>query len=256
MNKSITQTWRNLRRYKAHWLYLLCMIGAIALAYSTAANAQDTPSPTPGFVSLGDGGRYERDALPRSPGWQGLFCDKKGCELRRARVRIALAEEENVLGELEPSEELLIDDSPLAVFNALNLATGPVTTHYQPDENHPTTQHRSLHKLGYWKLPGSDSLKLSWVKLADGSFRYHLGDGTTKQFLFRTDAEGHYGEDTTPIVHWVGDLDSDGRIDFIVSLPGSSCGYDYRLYMSSQAREGQLVGKAAHFTGSMPACGC
>ncbi|MFT3735158.1 MAG: hypothetical protein QM776_09055 [Rhodocyclaceae bacterium] len=255
MNKSITQTWRNLRRYKAHWLYLLCMIAAIVLAYSSAANAQDTPA-APGFVSLGGGDSYARDALPRGTGWQGLFCDKKGCELRRSRVRVVLSEEENVLGELEPSEELLVDDEPLAVFNGLNLTAGPVTTYYQPDENHPTTQHRSLHKLGYWKLPGNDPLKLSWVKLADGSFRYHLGDGATKQFLFRTESEGHYGDDTTPIVHWVGDLDDDGKTDFIVSLQGIDCGYDYRLYLSSQTREGQLVRKAAHFSGSRPACGC
>ncbi len=95
------------------------------------------------------------------------------------------------------------------------------------------------------------------MRLPDqGGFRYHLGDGTTRQFLFATAFEGHYGGDTTPRVQWVGDLDGDGRADLLISLPDDNCGFDDRLYLSSVARPGQLMGLAARFAGRYPACGC
>ena len=53
-----------------------------------------------------------------------------------------------------------------------------------------------------------------------------------------------------------GDLDGDGRADLLLSLPDDDCGFDDRLYLSSMAGPGQLVGLAARFAGRHPACGC
>lgn len=121
-----------------------------------------------------------------------------------------------------------------------------------------SSHYQKLQKLGRWQMPwGKLPLTLFWVKLPEsGGFRYHLSDGKVKQFLFATEIEGHYGGETTPFVHWVGDLDGDGMIDFLLSIPDDNCGFDDRLYLSSKAGEGKLIRKAAQTFGRQPACGC
>ena len=84
----------------------------------------------------------------------------------------------------------------------------------------------------------------------------HLSDGKTKQFLFATSLQSHYGGGTTPYVHWVGDLDRDGKADFLLDLPDDNCGYDDRLYLSSLATGTAFVAKAAQLSGREAACGC
>ncbi|MBC7617572.1 MAG: hypothetical protein H7293_01025 [Candidatus Saccharibacteria bacterium] len=51
---------------------------------------------------------------------------------------------------------------------------------------------------------------------------------------------------------WAGDLDGDGKLDFVLSRDGSD---HLVLYLSSQAKEGELVGEAGSFQYSNPAQG-
>jgi hypothetical protein len=113
-------------------------------------------------------------------------------------------------------------------------------------------------QTGRWNMPwGTAPLTLSRVKLPqNGGFRYHMTNGTNQQFMFRTEFESHYGGDTSPLIHWVGDIDGDGKIDLLLSLPDDNCGFDYRLYLSSVAMKGTLLGKAAQLSGRQAACGC
>lgn len=94
------------------------------------------------------------------------------------------------------------------------------------------------------------------MKTPEGNRRYHLSAARKKQFLFQVETEGHYGGDTTPVVHWAGDLDGDGLVDLLIDLPGDNCGFDERLYLSKDAWPGKLVRKAAQVTGREAACGC
>jgi hypothetical protein len=96
-------------------------------------------------------------------------------------------------------------------------------------------------------------------------YRYHLGDGATRQFIFSSfgDKEAAKGGSLTPFIHWAGDLDKDGKLDLLVEIPygmddgaDARCQVAYRLYLSSQAADGEVLHKAAQTSGLRPACGC
>lgn len=203
--------------------------------------------------------QFSQGTLPRDDNWLGLFCAAQDCELRAAAVSITDGTAKDITDSDEGLEVVGVEGDALALFHGVPLAPARVTTWYRaPDEPYRSRQYTSLLKLGHWAVPGgAQPLSLSWVKLPDGAgFHYFLGDGSRKQFLFSTPAEGHYGGDLTPIVHWVGDLDGDGKPDLLLSLPDDNCGYDQRLYLSSQAVNGELVHRAAVLSGYEAACGC
>ncbi|MCE1183236.1 MAG: hypothetical protein LWW81_13200 [Rhodocyclales bacterium] len=89
-------------------------------------------------------------------------------------------------------------------------------------------------------------------------YEYNLSDGVGRQRLFEDGLETNQGgEQPSPLIRWVGDLDGDGKIDFLMSLPGEGgCGFDERLYLSSAAVHKDFVFEAAHFSGQIPSCGC
>jgi hypothetical protein len=58
-------------------------------------------------------------------------------------------------------------------------------------------------------------------------------------------------------------MDGDGKTDLLVEIPYSmddgddaQCEVAYRLYLSSQAAEGEVLHKAAQTAGTQPACRC
>ncbi len=232
------------------WLWGLTFAG-----YAVAAPAQQGGP----LVVIGHAPQLARGTLPRDGAWSGLYCVAQDCELRPATVSITESSARNALDEDEALDVLGVEGDPLALFHDVPLKPGKVATWYEASENpEGSRQYTSLKRLGRWQMPGGEQrLSLSWVKLPDeGGYRYFVGDGKQKQFLFETAVEGHYGGDKTPIVHWVGDLDGDGKTDFLLSLPDDNCGYDQRLYLSSQAVTGELVHRAALLSGSEAACGC
>lgn len=202
-------------------------------------------------------GAYAPGSLPQGGDWLALHCGPASCELRPASLQLSRKTVLHLDEFRVPLEIPRVKGSPLALLHGLALSPGPVTRWHggERDADRATAQ---LRRLGRWTVPGdAQQLALSWVRLPDqGGFRYHLGDSTTRQFLFATAFEGHYGGDTTPRVQWVGDLDGDGRADLLISLPDDNCGFDNRLYLSSAAGPGLLVGLAARFAGRYPACGC
>ncbi|MCX9156754.1 hypothetical protein OPU71_11520 [Niveibacterium sp. 24ML] len=235
----------------------LSLLG-IALALASApALPQASDNKLPRLV-IETGRQYAQRSFPRAATWQGFYCDKAGCTLKPAQLRIETGTARNVLDEDEALDVLATDGAPLALFPDMALNAGKVVSWYwasgDPAESLPEPR---LSKLGKWVMPWSTRpLTLSWVKTPEGYKRYHLSDGTTKQFLFSTAPEGHYGGDTTPIIHWAGDLDGDGMLDLLLSIPDDNCGFDERLYLSSGAGEGKLLRKAAQSVGREAACGC
>lgn len=231
----------------------------LAIAALTASSAFASAEPGKPIVIIGHGGNYARGTLPRDDSWYGLYCNGSGCETGNANVRITSSTAKNVLGEDEPIDVLKTDGKPLALFHGVPLNPGKVATWFKSEGLVYDSGHYSrLRKLDRWQMPwGATPLTISRVKLPGyEGYRYHIGDGVTKQFMFRLYPEGHYGGDTTPYIHWVGDLDGDGKIDLLLSLPDDNCGFDVRLYLSSQAGEGEFVRKAAQLAGREPACGC
>lgn len=237
---------------KAYILIGVVLLTLIVIAYSSVADA----APATPIVAAGSGDTYARGSLPRSGPWLGLYCTDDDCELRTTRVSVASSEHENVLGEFEETEELAVLDNPVALFHGLPLKTGPVTTWRGIEPSGRAFGGTTT--MGRWTVPGSaTSYEFSWSERPDGEgFRYYIGRGSTQQMLLDTAAETHDGEDISPIVNWVGDMDGDGKLDMMISIAGEGCGFDFRLYLSSLAKKGEFVGQAARFSGGTPACGC
>lgn len=228
-------------------------LAALLLTAAGVAGAADTA------VIIDSGKQFMPHSIPRNAEWLGLFCQKLDCELRPIKVDVDAGTAKNVLDQNEDLDSVSYEGKPRAVFANLPLRPGKrVTWHVMDDEQYfGSPQYEKLRKLGKWNLPwGAQPLTLSWVKTAEGRKRYHLTDGSTKQFMFAVDALGHYEGDTTPVVYWAGDLDGDGKIDLLLAIPDDNCAYDERLYLSSGAPEGTLLRKAAHTAGNQPACGC
>lgn len=230
-------------------VFCVSIIANTSNAYAEAAKAP--------IILIGDGGAYNRDSLPRNGKWLGLFCENAKCKLSEAFVLVGSSTAWGVLGE-EDTDIFHAHEDPIAIFTGIDIPEREVQTWFLGEDDDSDSSYKALKALGSWKMPwGAKPLKISWVKLPDNEgFRYHIGDESSKQFLFRTDSESHYGGDTTPHFNWVGDMDGDNKIDFILSLPDDNCGFDIRLYLSSLATSPDFIKKAAQHAGSVPACGC
>jgi len=236
-----------------------CLASLATLATSVFA----APPATSGIVVIHPRKNFPRGMLPETPGWQVLACASNRCELRPADMVVKAGTAVNVLDEEEPvtlMEPPAVDGAtPVAWFHGMTLPSGAVTTWHvvgQPETAFASRQLRTLLRTGLWTIPGPADAKLSWVKTPEGNRRYHLSAAGKKQFLLQVETEGHYGGDTTPVVHWAGDLDGDGLVDLLIDLLDDNCGFDERLYLSKDAGPGKLVRKAAQVVGREAACGC
>ncbi|SFG85638.1 hypothetical protein SAMN05518865_12087 [Duganella sp. CF458] len=228
-------------------------LATLLLTAAGVAGAADTA------VIIDSSRQFMPNSMPRNAAWLGLFCQKLECELLPAEVDISIDTAKDILEQDEELDRVTVQGKPLAVFANVPLKPGKVVTwHAMNDAQYfGSPQFEKLRKLGKWSMPwGTQPMALSWVKTAEERKRYHLSDGTSKQFLFAVNASGEYGGDTTPVVYWAGDLDGDGKLDLLMGIPDESCAYDERLYLSSGAAEGILLRKAAHTQGSQAACGC
>jgi hypothetical protein len=235
-----------------HFKFLLvCSLVSAASSGLT----QETTTATP-LLAVNMGRQFGEGTFPRTAKWQRLVCKELNCQIKEASVRVSTSSAKNVLDEDELLDVLAVQEAAIAVFPNGQFNRGNIPTWYLASDT-DARQHSRLKKLGKWHMPwGARPLALSWVRTPDGWLRYHVSDGLTKQFLFRTEAEGHYGGDTTPTIHWVGDLDGDGKLDVLLSIPDDNCGFDERLYLSSNAGDGKLLRKAAQLAGTEAACGC
>lgn len=232
----------------------LCMFLFCCAAH---AEPQESP-PSVEKLVIASTRNFDEGTFPRDKNWQGLYCKMLDCEIIDTKVMVTTSSAKNVLDEDESLDVLSVNGEPLALFPLALFKLGKVTTWYRAmDSSYESGQYLKLKKLGKWQMPwGAQPLTISWVKTPEGLKRYHISDGVTKQFMFMLDSEGHYGGDTIPVIHWVGDLDGDGKIDILLSIPDDNCGFDERLYLSSNAGNGKLLYKAAQLKGREAACGC
>lgn len=239
--------------------HVCCWLLSFMALNSASANAEPSLPP----IVIGGNGVYERGSLSRQKEqWFGLFCSSQNCWMSEAKLSIGPSTEEGA-GGIENTEVVYVAGNPLFLLNRIAFNIGEVTTWFRESGESPEMEppYKALKKHGTFEINfGKRKMTLSWVKVDAGQqgikYRYHISDGTRKQFLFSTDAYSHFDTDTsTPHIHWVGDLDRDGVLDFVLSLH-SDCSYDARLYLSSTAKSDELVHKSAQFIRGIPACGC
>lgn len=236
------------------FLYL-CTVALIV--FPIAANSNKRMELKPMLV-IDSARQFDTNKFPRKAKWLGLYCKNLECEIKSTKVIVTTASTTHIDDAIVHYDSVSTKGEPVAIFSNSQLSAGKVDAWYVPKEpSFDSAQVRILLKTGKWVLPwGKRPLTLSWVVTPDGWKRYHVSDGNTKQFLLSTSVGSHYGSDNTPIIQWAGDLDGDGRLDILLSIPDDNCGYDERLYLSSNAGDGALLRKSLQLTGSQVACGC
>lgn len=244
---------------------------AIAEAPTTAAVLINHSHHLPQASSSGSRfHNFPRDTIPRALPWLGLFCGKSGCEVREAVVTVMSGTVANCNGEEEYAETIHASGNPVAVVAGIKLPLGKVSTAQLATKEASESAHfKRLRRLGQWQVQlKGKPLIFSWVRMRlpkspdEYMYRYHLGDGATKQFVFSSNGtEADIGGAVTPFVHWAGDMDGDGKVDLLMEIPShiaeeDSCAASYRLYLSSRATGAEILHRAAQTTGRKPGCGC
>ena len=235
-----------------HWLCTLFCAWIIGVAHAQTPGDPELP-----LLVLHTARQFGEGVLPRQVPWQGLYCKGLTCVIRSASVRISTDKALNVLDEYERFDKLSTAGDPVSLFPASRLRPGPVKTWYRPPESGDEDGSGQLRSQGTWHMPwGARPLKISRVKESENTVRYEISDGVATQPLFRAALEGSNGEDWTPIIHWVGDLDRDGKSDLLIIIHPDVCMFDERLYLSSKTAEGDVLRLAARLESGEVPCGC
>jgi hypothetical protein len=185
--------------------------------------------------------------------WLGLYLTDNGSELRASTIKIKLVNDPIVdEDELSATGKSVSVDQPMEplflVKNAPGLRLGPVTTIFyaKPDEFFSLSEHSAMSlKLGMQ----SYQLKLVGSGLGADSIlprdpQLLLTDGVTTQVLCSLEGEN---SDIDWSLRWAGDLDGDGKMDLYADLNPHYNAIGRVLFLSSQAKPGQLVAKVAEF---------
>ncbi|HUS09668.1 MAG TPA: hypothetical protein VMZ30_04305 [Pyrinomonadaceae bacterium] len=140
---------------------------------------------------------------------------------------------------------------PLFLIKGLkNVSAGPVTTVFDEGGSASILDQAStitlkLAESSYiLKVAGSeDTAKCPYESLPRNA-RLVLVNGEFKQVLYSLQ---DCGSDPSWSLVWAGDLDRDGKLDLYVNVTQHYNSSERKLFLSSQASEGQLVKEAAEF---------
>jgi len=188
---------------------------------------------------IGDG--FYSDEVPFSStgSWLGLYVNGEQAELREAAIDWTTTREDDyVEHQLDVSPvgpELLFGDvARLSPGSAVSISQYTVSLLWDDPE-------LALDVAGVrWvvRLTSTDELG------CDG--RVALSDGSRSQVLYDVRQDDAWACDEPRFeINWAGDLDRDGRPDFVATFSPKYSVYPRRLYLSSASASGALVGQVA-----------
>jgi hypothetical protein len=217
------------------------LVLACAASSNAALAAEPPPEPEPGFAILqdGDGVVYHGDEAPLrpGPGWLALDVVDGRWHLRPATLRGERAMDD-VVGE-NTGVRLHADPPGASLYLRLpDLVAGKVDTpdmkfRGSPREMAESTALPLAFKGRTWRL----DVRKGELFVSDGaSSPMSLGRVVDPEDI-----------DVGTALRWAGDLDRDGRLDFIFESTGKNSG-TVCVWLSRLAKPGEPVGKAACWT--------
>lgn len=195
------------------------------------------------------------------PDWWGIFPEGDGFTLQSAPVTITFAHDE-VFGEVDQATGKLVkvpqEAEPVLLVRGIKaLKEGRLAPLYHQPQNKYLFPSETL-----WLhiKDGESKSGLSVVALGTteengntpepfvNNYKLKLYSGsrpvTKSQVLY--EAERVY-EDARPTIVWAGDIDRDGKVDLLLNLSDHYNVSHLALFLTSAAKEGELVGKVAEW---------
>ncbi len=216
-------------------------------------------------------GEWHGQTITAQPGddWWGIFPEGDGVTLQRAPVTITSVHDPMMDREGETTGKKVTigqESTPLLLIHGLKEpAEGPILSATLEPPDWPSEQSTRLRQNAFL-FPGqthrltlpTDKIRLTAVGTAheDPEFHYVYLDNyqikmyrgeekeTISQALTTIPRMGDLGE---PYLIWAGDIDRDGKIDLIYDLTDHYIKTHLALFLSSAAKEGELVGLVAEW---------
>ncbi|MES1244805.1 MAG: hypothetical protein ABUT39_24570 [Acidobacteriota bacterium] len=211
---------------------LLFLVTPLALALLLAA------APVGGEI-LVTGAFHGEEVTARSgETWLCLMATKTGDELKTCTIDVKAAHD--VIAGDDSGKEVTVrggGEPILMVRNIAGLKPGPVRTFFlgmaalRPEN----TLHLGSEEGELWLAEEKEGYSIAFSKGPNG-FK-------APQIL-RADT---YDSDGPPTLHWAGDLDRDGKLDLVIDITNHYNLSRMALFLSSLAKEGELVGLAGFF---------
>lgn len=241
---------------------VMLAMGVLSGGVSTGAASGPGPSAAPTTMSLLTTGQFHDDEVTARSGevWLGLFpTGNDGYELRRTTLKVKTVFDSVLDADEGPfsGKEVAVVDARAPLFllkTGGRLRPRAVPTAFVGDEEHPaadmylgTQSHVRLALQGAeYRLTVHDDDAREGQPPSPGlpqraTLRLHIG--AISQPLFSMTSH----DEATWKLLWAGDLDGDGKLDLLLNLSTHYNVSTRRLFLSSGAKKGQMVGEVAVF---------
>tara|TARA_R110001592_G_scaffold57560_6_gene174909 strand:+ start:493 stop:1227 length:735 start_codon:yes stop_codon:yes gene_type:complete len=194
--------------------------------------------------------------------WWGLFPDGDGFKLESAPITVTRAFDGMVDSEGEMTgKEVAIpkEANPLLLARGLNtLEAGPVVTVKPPGDSWPflhpgqdceiTLNPADVHNRVFITALGTAESKPDSMLIVRRTYELRISKGQGEDPSIQSLAKYPEFTGTHGLrLLWAGDLDRDGRVDLLYNLSTWHMSWHLGLFLSSAAKEGDLVGLVAEW---------
>jgi hypothetical protein len=235
-------------------LFIAILVALVLAGAVTSANQEPKPAHSVGLLETGT---FHGEEVSARTGerWLGLYISEGHSLLVKTRLRVETVHDEIGDAPDEQTGKMVSVDLPLEpiflVKGAKMLSEGPVNTVVirKPEseeslERIPPLQLNLAQTQYELKVVGSPD----GAKCSEDSFPKNaqlvLTSGDSSQVLYSLEG---CGNEPYWYLLWAGDLDRDGKLDLYVSVTYHYNVSQKKLFLSSQAAEGELVKEIAEF---------
>lgn len=243
-------------RVRAFLLLATCSLLAHAANTDDAVASGTITMVTENDVSTSDAGYQGGD------NWLALQCSETGCALVPSRLSIATATVsgtgELTLPKLHFDTKAGNNTYEYAWFRrdpALPwLKPGPVATPADVAQGYRQPANGGTMEIALTFPGGTEATLVPLLDRERHSVKLQLRMHGMRQMLADLSTCMEIGRNN--YLQWAGDIDADGKPDFLVAYPRENDGSHNILYLSSLARQGQLVSAGATFDTAEAFAGC